>query len=118
MITNKRYNGIWLPLIFFLFGCEEEPIPVIPDPTAQPPITRLPDGVYFTLKVSDVLLCPEEEISISVDAGDNKPIDLKELNFYFSPDIGSLDLTSGKYKAPFQNLKRCGKNPSGPAPRM
>jgi hypothetical protein len=107
-LRYKHIYWIWLPLFFFLFGCEEEPIPVIPDPTPEPPITEvppitgLPEGIYFTLKVSDVLLCPEEEISVSAVGGDLKPVDPKDLNFYLSPDIGSLDLTSGKYIAPSQ----------------
>lgn len=108
LFKKKRYYWIWLPMIFFLFGCDEEPIPVIPDPILDPPITEvppisgLPKSVYFTLKVSNFLLCPGEEISISAVGDDLKPIDLKDLNFYLSPDIGSLDLTSGKYIAPSQ----------------
>lgn len=98
----KKYYWIWLPLFFFLLGCEEEPIPVIPSPTPDPPIIGVPNPSYFTLEVSDLLLCPEQEISISAFGGDSKPIDLGELNFYFSPDIGNLDLASGKYKAPSQ----------------
>ncbi len=100
-LKYKHIYWIWLPLFFCLFGCEEEPIPVIPNPTPEPPIIVVPNPAFLTLKVSDVLLCPDEEISISVVI-DNRPIDPKELNFYLSPEIGGLDLTSGKYKAPSQ----------------
>lgn len=106
-MSGKYNQNYWisLPLFFFLLGCEEEPIPVIPNPTPEPPIIGVPDSTnytYFTLRVSDLLICPEEEISISAIGADFKPIDAKELNFYLSPDIGSLDMASGKYTAPSQ----------------
>lgn len=93
-------------LIFCLAGCEDESVPVIPDPVQpEEPITEvpLPNGVEIKLQLSDVLLCPGEEISISIkNIVNDKSMGLDEVNFRLSPEVGRLDLETGKYQAPIQ----------------
>lgn len=88
-------------LIFCLAGCEEEPVPVIPDP-AQPeePSVKIPYANLFELKVSQSSICAGGEARITLTDLDRKPLEFGNFNFYLSPDIGILNLDSGTYQAP------------------
>jgi len=89
-------------LVLVFSSCEEEPLPVIPDPdnptsgTPKPPV----NSSYFDLRVSQEHLCASESSQITIRDGNNLVKDLKEFTFFLSPAIGRVDVEKGVYQAP------------------
>ncbi|TDQ16429.1 hypothetical protein DFQ04_2547 [Algoriphagus boseongensis] len=101
-ILRNSLSPFFVGLALIFSSCEEDPIPVIPDPdnpTVEKPILP-PNFTYFTLQISQNLLCPGEASQITIKDGNNKVRDLKEFTFYLSPAIGTVNVEKGVYQAP------------------
>lgn len=84
-------------------SCDEDPIPIIPDPDIDPPIGVVPNPHLFQLNVSQSILCEGDQTDILLSDYDNKPKELANYTIYIFPEIGILNLETGYYQAP-ENL--------------
>ncbi len=85
-------------MTFLICACEEDHVPVIPDPVSDP---EQPIGAhYFQMDVSKAAICPGEKTQISLSNASSTLLDFDNYNFYLSPEIGNLNLDSGYYQAP------------------
>jgi hypothetical protein len=94
-LTRLYFSGVILT--FLICACNEDQVPVIPDPISDP---EQPILDAFLMEVSNVSICPGEKTQISLSNYDRKLLDFDDYNFYLSPEIGSLNLDSGYYQAP------------------
>jgi hypothetical protein len=91
---NKPLFYFLMFLIFSFLACEDEQAPKTISPE------ELEKVIY--LQTSNWLVCPGQEIGIFIKDINGAQIDLSEVKIYLSPEIGTIDLQSGKYLAPNQ----------------
>lgn len=94
---GKQFHYFLMFLLFSLLACEKESI----FENIQPDKQEEPEKIIY-LQVSDWLVCPSQEINLSIKNEEGEIIDRNEVKFYLIPEIGTIDLQSGKYISPDQ----------------
>lgn len=94
---GKQLLYFLMILILCVVACEEEQIP------KTLPSDQLEDlEKIIHLQTSDNLACPGQAIDLFIKNINGDAIDRNEVTFNLSPEIGIIDLQSGKYIAPDQ----------------